>query len=40
MLTLCVAFAHPIEKKARIEYQADKQRKHPQKFNQTFALAI
>jgi hypothetical protein len=39
MMTMCAAYAHPIEEKVRAEYQAGKDRKHPQKINRTYALA-
>lgn len=39
MLTLCAAFAHPIEQKVRKEYAADKNRKHDQKINRTHAIS-
>lgn len=40
MMTLCAAFAHPIEEKVRAEHQADENRIHPQKINRTNALAV
>jgi len=39
MLTLCAAFAHPIEEKVRKEYAADQDRKHDQQINKTNAVA-
>lgn len=39
MLTMCAAFAHPIEEKVREEYKADESRRHNQKINRTNALA-
>src|SRR5690606_34187951 len=39
MLTLCAAFAHPIEQKVRKEYAADQDRKHDQQINKTNAVA-
>ena len=39
LMTLCAAYAHPIEEKVIAEYQADKERKHDQKINRTNALA-
>lgn len=39
LMTLCAAYAHPIEEKVVAEYQADKDRKHDQKINRTNALA-
>lgn len=38
-MTLCAAFAHPIEEKVRAEYKADHNRKRSQKINRTHALA-
>ena len=39
LMTLCAAYAHPIEEKVIQEYKADEQRKHDQKINRTNALA-
>ena len=39
MMTMCAAFAHPIEEKVRKEYKAGKERKFDQKINRTNALA-
>ena len=39
LMTLCAAYAHPIEEKVRKEYQESKKRKHKQKINKTHALA-
>ncbi len=39
LMTLCAAYAHPIEEKVIAEYQADENRKHGQKINRTNALA-
>ena len=39
LMTLCAAYAHPIEEKVIAEYEADKNRKHGQKINRTNALA-
>ncbi len=39
LITLAVAFAHPIEEKVRTEYKADQDRKHDQKINRTNTLA-
>jgi len=39
LMTLCAAYAHPIEEKVYKEYQADQQKKHAQKINRTHALA-
>jgi hypothetical protein len=39
LLTMCAAFAHPIEEKVTAEYKADEARKHSQKINRTNALA-
>ena len=40
LMTLCAAFAHPIEEKVREEYKANEIRKHDQKINRTNALAM
>jgi hypothetical protein len=39
-MTLCSAYAHPIDEKVREEYKADENRKHDQKINRTNALAM
>lgn len=39
MLTMCAAYAHPIEERVVAEYRADRDRKHGQKINRTNALA-
>lgn len=39
LMTLCAAYAHPIEEKVVEEYKADKDRKHNQKINRTNALS-
>lgn len=39
-MTLCAAYAHPIEEKVIAEFKADKDRKHGQKINRTNALAM
>ena len=39
VMTMCSIYAHPIEEKVRMEYSADKERKHDQKINRTHALA-
>lgn len=39
LMTLCAAYAHPIEEKVIIEYKADTDRKFDQKINRTNALA-
>jgi hypothetical protein len=39
-MTLCAAYAHPIEDKVVNEYREDKNRKHSQKINRTSALAM
>lgn len=41
LMSLCSAYAHPIEEKVRQEHHADQQNKnkHPQKINRTNALA-
>ena len=40
MMTLCAAFAHPIEEKVRAEHKESENRKHAQKINRTNALAV
>lgn len=40
LLTLCAAYAHPIEEKVRQEYRAGKDRKYDQKINRTNALSM
>jgi hypothetical protein len=40
MMSLCAAYAFPIEEKVRQEYKADENRKHNQKINRTNALAV
>jgi hypothetical protein len=40
LMTLCAAYAHPIEDKVVAEYRADEKRKHAQKINRTNALSI
>lgn len=39
LMTLCAAYAHPIEEKVIKEYKADEKRKYDQKINRTNALA-
>jgi hypothetical protein len=39
MMTMCAAYAHPIEEKVKTEYQADKDRKFQQQINKTNALS-
>ncbi len=39
-MTLCAAYAHPIEEKVIAEYKADQKRKYEQKINRTNALAM
>jgi hypothetical protein len=39
MMSLCAAFAFPIEQKVKAEYAANKDLKHPQKINRTTAYA-
>lgn len=39
LMTLCAAYAHPIEEKVIAEYGADQNRKHDQKINRTNAIA-
>lgn len=40
LMTLCAAYAHPIEEKVVAEYRADEERKHAQKINHTNALSM
>jgi len=40
LLTLCAAYAHPIEEKVREEYKANEMRKYDQKINRTNAIAM
>lgn len=40
LMTLCAAYAHPIEEKVKEEYKADKERKYSQKINRTNAMAM
>lgn len=40
LMTLCAAYAHPIEEKVIAEYEADEKRKHGQKINRTNALSM
>ena len=40
LMTLCAAYAHPIEEKVTAEYKADQQRKFDQKINRTNALSM
>ena len=39
LMTLCAAYAHPIEEKVTAEYKADQERKHSQQINHTSAIA-
>jgi hypothetical protein len=39
LMSLCAAYAFPIEEKVREEYKADKKRKYDQKINRTNALS-
>jgi Transposase DDE domain len=39
LMTLCAAYAHPIEEKVIAEFKANKGRKHDQKINRTEAVA-
>lgn len=39
LLTMCAAYAHPIEEKVRQEFKADQNRKYDQKINKTHAIA-
>ena len=40
LLSLCAAYAHPIEDKVREEFKADENRKHSQKINRTNAISM
>ena len=40
LMTLCAAYAHPIEDKVIEEYKADQERKYDQKINRTNALSM
>ena len=40
LMTLCAAYAHPIEERVVAEYKADENRKHNQKINRTNALSM
>jgi hypothetical protein len=40
LMTLCAAYAHPIEERVIQEYKADKNRKFDQKINRTNALSM
>lgn len=40
LMTLCAAYAHPIEKKVVEEYKADQERKFDQKINRTNAVSM
>jgi hypothetical protein len=40
LMTLCAAYAHPIEERVAAEYKADKERKHDQKINHTNAISM
>ncbi len=40
LMTLCAAYAHPIEEKVVAEYRAGEKRKHAQKINRTNALSM
>lgn len=40
LMTLCAAYAHPIEERVRDEYKSDENRKHDQKINRTNALSM
>lgn len=39
LLTMCAAYAYPIEEKVRQEYKADQNRKYDQKINKTHVIA-
>jgi Transposase DDE domain len=40
LLTLCAAYAHPIDEKVRAEFKANDKRIHDQKINRTSAVAM
>jgi len=40
LLSLCAAYAHPIDEKVREEYKANENRKYDQKINRTNAIAM
>jgi len=40
LMTLCAAYAHPIEEKVVAEYREEKDHKHAQKINRTNALSM
>jgi len=40
LMTLCAAYAHPIEERVVAEFKADEKRKHDQKINRTNALSM
>jgi len=40
LMTLCAAYAHPIEEKVTAEYKADETRKYDQKINRTNAISM
>jgi hypothetical protein len=40
LMTLCAAYAHPIDEFVRHEYKADEKRKHDQKINRTNAVSM
>lgn len=40
LMTLCAAYAHPIEERVTNEYKVDKERAHDQKINRTNALSM
>ena len=40
LMTLCAAYAHPIEERVTNEYKADKERAYDQKINRTNALSM
>ncbi|MFV0507042.1 MAG: IS4 family transposase [Bacteroidales bacterium] len=39
LMTLCAAYAHPIEQRVREEYKADNEHKHSQKINRTNTIS-
>jgi hypothetical protein len=40
LMTLCAAYAHPIEERVVAEFKADQNRKHDQKINRTNAVSM
>ena len=40
LMTLCAAYAHPVEERVREEFKADEHRKYDQKINRTNAMSM